>query len=144
MQYIMQTPLGFSFAGVAAGLKPVRRDVALVVSDVPCAAAGAFTTNLAAAAPVIDARPRVPASGIRAVVVNSGNANALTGPRASPTSSRSARRSASALGVSAEAVPDRVDRRDRRAAAGGQGHRGGAAARRGAVAGARAGAPRRS
>ena len=76
----MQTPIGFTFAGAAAGLKPVRRDVALVVSDVPCAAAGAFTTNLAAAAPVVDARARVPAGGIRAVVVNSGNANALTGP----------------------------------------------------------------
>jgi acetylglutamate kinase len=75
----MQTPIGFSFAGAAAGLKPVRRDVALVVSDTPCAAAGAFTTNLAAAAPVVDARARVPAGGIRAVVINSGNANALTG-----------------------------------------------------------------
>ncbi|HSN30105.1 MAG TPA: bifunctional glutamate N-acetyltransferase/amino-acid acetyltransferase ArgJ [Kofleriaceae bacterium] len=75
----MQTPVGFSFAGVPAGLKPVRRDVALVVSDTPCVAAGAFTTNLAAAAPVLDARPRVPASSVRAVVVNSGNANALTG-----------------------------------------------------------------
>jgi len=66
----MQTPLGFSFAGVPAGLKPVRRDVALVVSDVPCAAVAAFTTNLAAVSPVIDARPCVPAGGIRAVVVN--------------------------------------------------------------------------
>jgi acetylglutamate kinase len=75
----MELPAGFRFAGVAAGLKPVRRDVALVASETPCAAAGAFTKNLAAAAPVIDARGRVPASGIRAVVVNSGNANALAG-----------------------------------------------------------------
>ncbi|HUJ62058.1 MAG TPA: bifunctional glutamate N-acetyltransferase/amino-acid acetyltransferase ArgJ [Kofleriaceae bacterium] len=77
----MHVPLGFTFAGVRAGLKPSRRDVALVASDVPAAAAGCFTTNLAAAAPVIDARPRVPADGIRAVVINSGNANALTGER---------------------------------------------------------------
>ncbi|HEY1555648.1 MAG TPA: bifunctional glutamate N-acetyltransferase/amino-acid acetyltransferase ArgJ [Kofleriaceae bacterium] len=76
----MELPLGFTFAGAHAGLKPVRRDVALVASDVPAAAAGCFTTNLAAAAPVVDARARVPAAGIRAVVVNSGNANALTGP----------------------------------------------------------------
>ena len=53
----MQTPLGFTFAGAAAGLKPVRRDVALVVSDTPCAAAGCFTTNLAAAAPLVAGTP---------------------------------------------------------------------------------------
>ena len=101
----MQTPLGFSFAGVHAGLKPVRRDVALVVSDAPCAAAGCFTTNLAAAAPIIDARARVPASGIRAVVVNSGNANALTGPAGRRGRRRDPRRrSATALGVDADAV----------------------------------------
>jgi acetylglutamate kinase len=75
----MQLPLGFSFAGVHAGLKPVRRDVALVASDVPAAAAGCFTKNLAAAAPIVDARGRVPAANIRAIVINSGNANALAG-----------------------------------------------------------------
>jgi len=75
----MNVPKGFRFAGVPAGLKPVRRDVALVVSDVPAATAGVFTKNLAAAAPILDARPRVPSAAIRAVVVNSGNANALTG-----------------------------------------------------------------
>ena len=76
----MHIPRGFRFAGVAAGLKPQRRDVALVVSDVPAAAAGVFTQNRACAAPVQDARARVPAEGMRAVLVNSGNANALTGP----------------------------------------------------------------
>ena len=75
----MNLPRGFRFAGVHAGLKPVRRDVALVVSDVPATTAGVFTTNLAAAAPILDARPRVPSHAIRAVVINSGNANALTG-----------------------------------------------------------------
>src|SRR6185437_8693925 len=39
-----------------------------------------FTQNLAKAAPVIDAEKRLPSDGIRAVVINSGNANALTGP----------------------------------------------------------------
>ena len=75
----MKIPKGFRFGGVAAGLKPDRRDVALVVSDHPAAAAGVFTVNRAAAAPVQDARGRVPAEGVRAVLVNSGNANALTG-----------------------------------------------------------------
>lgn len=76
----MKIPKGFRYGGVACGIKPQRRDLALVVSDHPAAAAGVFTVNKAAAAPVIDGRPRVPAEGMRAVVVNSGNANALTGP----------------------------------------------------------------
>jgi acetylglutamate kinase len=76
----LKIPRGFRFGGVAAGLKPQRRDLALVVSDHPAAAAGVFTVNKACAAPVLDARPRVPAEGMRAVVANSGNANALTGP----------------------------------------------------------------
>ncbi|HVP66561.1 MAG TPA: bifunctional glutamate N-acetyltransferase/amino-acid acetyltransferase ArgJ [Anaeromyxobacteraceae bacterium] len=76
----MRIPKGFRYSGVPAGIKPQRRDMALVVSDVPAAAAGLFTVNRAAAAPVLDARERVPAEGMRAVLVNSGNANALTGP----------------------------------------------------------------
>jgi glutamate N-acetyltransferase / amino-acid N-acetyltransferase/acetylglutamate kinase len=76
----VKIPKGFRFGGIACGLKPSRRDLALVVSDHPAAAAGLFTRNKAAAAPVQDARPRVPAEGIRAIVANSGNANALTGP----------------------------------------------------------------
>jgi acetylglutamate kinase len=100
----MQTPIGFSFAGVPAGLKPVRRDVALIVSDTPCAAAGAFTTNLAASAPVCDARPRVPAGGIRAVVVNSGNANALTGPAGLRDVVAIREAFGAALGIGADAI----------------------------------------
>jgi acetylglutamate kinase len=76
----VKIPKGFRFGGIACGLKPSRRDLALVVSDHPAAAAGLFTRNKAAAAPVQDARPRVPAEGMRAIVANSGNANALTGP----------------------------------------------------------------
>ena len=76
----MRIPKGFRYSGVSCGIKPQRRDLALVVSDHPAAAAGLFTVNRAAAAPVLDARERVPAEGIRAVLANSGNANALTGP----------------------------------------------------------------
>jgi len=75
----VKIPKGYRFGGVAAGLKPNRRDVALVVSDHPAAAAGVFTINKAPAAPVQDARGRVPAEGMRAILANSGNANALTG-----------------------------------------------------------------
>jgi acetylglutamate kinase len=98
------TPRGFRFAGVHAGLKPVRKDFALVTSDVPAVAAGCFSTNLAAAAPIIDARPRVPASGIRAIAINSGNANALTGAAGLADVIAVREAVATALGVSADAV----------------------------------------
>jgi acetylglutamate kinase len=100
----MKVPVGFRFAGAHAGLKPVRRDVALVVSQVPAAAAGVFTKNLAAAAPIIDARPHVPSASMRAVMINSGNANALTGPQglADVVAIRSAL--ATALGIAADQV----------------------------------------
>src|SRR6266852_5003805 len=76
----VKVPNGFQFAGLQAGIKPNRKDLALVYSQAPCSAAGCFTRNTARAAPVLDAEARLPASGMRAVVVNSGNANALTGP----------------------------------------------------------------
>jgi glutamate N-acetyltransferase/amino-acid N-acetyltransferase len=71
---------GFRFAGVRCGLKESRkRDVAVIASDVPAAAAAAFTTNRVQAAPVLIGMQRVPAGRVQAVVVNSGNANAYTG-----------------------------------------------------------------
>ncbi|MBS2024120.1 MAG: bifunctional ornithine acetyltransferase/N-acetylglutamate synthase, partial [Deltaproteobacteria bacterium] len=75
----MKVPQGFKFAGLHSGIKPNRKDLALIVSEAPCSAAGCFTQNLAKAAPVLDAEARLPASGVHAVVINSGNANALTG-----------------------------------------------------------------
>ncbi len=100
----MKIPKGFRFGSVAAGIKPSRRDVALVISDAPAAAAGVFTVNKAAAAPVLDARDRVPAEGMRAVLVNSGNANALTGPHGLEDVSTLRGAVAQALGVQKRAV----------------------------------------
>jgi acetylglutamate kinase len=100
----MKVPVGFRFAGAHAGLKPVRRDVALVVSDTPAVAAGCFTQNTAAAAPIIDARPRVPSSNIRAVVINSGNANAMTGAAGVQDVVAIRIATAAALGISADQV----------------------------------------
>jgi acetylglutamate kinase len=76
----LKVPKKFLWAGVQSGIKPNRKDLALVYSEIPCAAAACFTQNLAKAAPVLDAEKRLPAEAVRAVVVNSGNANALTGP----------------------------------------------------------------
>ncbi|MDP2269403.1 MAG: bifunctional glutamate N-acetyltransferase/amino-acid acetyltransferase ArgJ [Archangium sp.] len=75
----MPVARGFLFAGLHAGIKPFKKDLALVVSESPCSAAGALTINKAKAAPVEDCVRRLPMSGVRAVLINSGNANALTG-----------------------------------------------------------------
>jgi acetylglutamate kinase len=77
----VKTPRGFAYSGINAGIKAARKDMALVYGEAPCAAAGCFTVNAARAAPVEDAAGRLPASGVRAIVANSGNANALVGPR---------------------------------------------------------------
>ncbi|WP_376792088.1 bifunctional glutamate N-acetyltransferase/amino-acid acetyltransferase ArgJ, partial [Thermoflexus sp.] len=77
-------PQGFRAAGVACGIKTSGAlDLALVASTRPCTAAAVFTTNQVKAAPVrysqtLFARRR---AGFRAVIINSGNANACTGPR---------------------------------------------------------------
>jgi glutamate N-acetyltransferase/amino-acid N-acetyltransferase len=73
---------GVRAAGVAAGIKASGRpDVALLVADTPIACAGIFTQNRFAAAPVVVSREHLARSAglVRAVVVNSGNANACTG-----------------------------------------------------------------
>lgn len=71
---------GFRFAGVACGIKPSgKKDVALIVSDVPGTAAAAFTTNKAPGAPVILGKERLKTGRLQAIVVNSGIANVATG-----------------------------------------------------------------
>ena len=73
---------GFRAAGVAAGLKESGApDVAVVVNDGPLdVAAGVFTTNRIQAAPVLWSRQVLTSARLRAVVLNSGGANACTGP----------------------------------------------------------------
>jgi acetylglutamate kinase len=100
----MNLPRGFRWAGVACGIKPHRPDLALVVSDVDCACAGAFTVNRAKAAPVVDAEHRLPAEKMRAIVVNSGNANALTGEEGLQAVSIVLGATAKALGVAPSQV----------------------------------------
>ncbi len=71
---------GYRFAGVTCGLKESgARDLAVIASDVPATAAGAFTTNRVKAAPVQVGLDRLPAGMLQAIVINSGNANAYTG-----------------------------------------------------------------
>jgi glutamate N-acetyltransferase/amino-acid N-acetyltransferase len=79
---VTQDVLGFTAGAAAAGVRdgtPGRTDVALIVSDRPCAAAGVFTTNQVIAAPCVVTRRHLESGPLRAIVVNSGNANACTG-----------------------------------------------------------------
>src|SRR5919204_3403163 len=78
-----QLARGYRFAGVHCGLRPDpdRLDLALVISEVPAAAAGVFTQNRVVAAPVRVCRERLPSSDVRGIVICSGNANACTGQR---------------------------------------------------------------
>jgi acetylglutamate kinase len=100
----VKTPKGFRYAGVASGIKPQRRDVALIVSDVPAAGAAVLTSNRACSAPIQDLRGRLPAEGVRAILANSGNANALTGPAGVEDVGTIRAAVAQALGVQKRAV----------------------------------------
>jgi glutamate N-acetyltransferase / amino-acid N-acetyltransferase len=97
------TPQGFRAAGVAAGLKASGApDVALVVNDGPDHhAAAVFTSNRVEAAPVTWSRQAVTDGRADAVVLNSGGANACTGPRGFADTHRTAEHVAEVLGVSA-------------------------------------------
>ena len=96
-------PKGFSAAGVAAGLKSSGDpDVALVLNTGPDdVAAAVFTTNRFPAAPVIWSRQVLAGQRCRAVVLNSGGANACTGPEGFADTHRTAEHVAEELGLSA-------------------------------------------
>jgi glutamate N-acetyltransferase / amino-acid N-acetyltransferase len=96
-------PLGFRAAGVAAGLKVSGQpDVAVVLNDGPCrAAAAVFTSNRVQAAPVTWTRQVVSGGRVRAVVLNSGGANACTGPLGFQDTHATAEHLAAALSDSA-------------------------------------------
>jgi glutamate N-acetyltransferase / amino-acid N-acetyltransferase len=98
----MTWPQGFRFGTVSCGLKSSGDpDLAVVLSETPCVAAGVFTTNLVSAAPVrfcqgVLARRR---DSVRAVVINSKNANAVTGEQGDRDAARLAELAAAHLGV---------------------------------------------
>ena len=100
-------PVGFTFAGVACGLKKTgARDVALIVSDRPCSAAAVFTTNRFPAAPVLYDRELIAENpvGLRAVVINAGVANACTGPAGLVDAALMAQTTESALGAPSRSI----------------------------------------
>ena len=101
------TAHGFRAAGISAGIKPTKKlDLALVVSDVPATAAAMFTRNKVQAAPVLVSQQHLAASGgvVRAVVVNSGCANACTGEIGISDARTMAMETASLIGCAVEQV----------------------------------------
>ncbi|MFK7819296.1 MAG: bifunctional ornithine acetyltransferase/N-acetylglutamate synthase, partial [Planctomycetaceae bacterium] len=99
-------PNGFQAGGVYCGIKtdPSKLDLALFVSDRPATAVGVFTKNQVCGAPVKVSRERVPAAVARAVVINSGIANAATGQRGIDDAEWMTAQIADKLGCGPEAV----------------------------------------
>src|SRR5207248_8335428 len=107
-------PRGFRAAGVFCDIKRLgtgtgsekgdKRDLALIVSDTPATVAGMFTTNQVCAAPVRICIERVRRGAARAIVVNSGNANACTGTRGLAAARAMCEAAGRALGLPAAQV----------------------------------------
>jgi glutamate N-acetyltransferase/amino-acid N-acetyltransferase len=104
-------PAGFRATGVACGIKRPANgtaplDLALIAAERPVAAAAVFTTNKAVAAPIIVSRDHLQRSGgrARAIVVNSGCANACTGQQGLDVAGVMAEATASAIGCASEEV----------------------------------------
>jgi len=97
-------PRGYLAAGVHCGIKQRKPDLALLVSESLATVAGVFTTNRIKAAPVRWCQEVVRRGVARAVVVNSGNANACTGDRGWRDAREMAECTAQALGIPAEQV----------------------------------------
>ncbi len=96
---------GFLAAGVYAGIKKKRKDMALVYSTVPAVAAGTFTTNVVKAAPVKwDIKITKESAFVQAVVLNSGVANACTGAEGDINNEKMAKAVADAMKLPVDAV----------------------------------------
>jgi glutamate N-acetyltransferase/amino-acid N-acetyltransferase len=98
---------GFRAAGISAGIKPTRKlDLALLVSDAPATAAAVFTLNKAQAAPVTVSKQHLAATHgiVRAIIVNSGCANACTGEAGLTAAREMAAETAKLVGCPTEQV----------------------------------------
>ncbi|MDD2573901.1 MAG: bifunctional glutamate N-acetyltransferase/amino-acid acetyltransferase ArgJ [Bacillota bacterium] len=91
---------GYKYAGVSCGIKKSgKEDLTLIFSEVPAIAAGVFTTNKSKAAPVLVDLQSIKNPATRAVVINSGNANACTGKRGMDNAKKMVELTADVLGV---------------------------------------------
>lgn len=97
-------PQGFKASGVNCGVRRYRPDIGILISEVPASAAGLFTLNTCAAAPVLYSKKLVPADNIRAILTNSGQANAATGEQGVIDNLTMVNAAAKALGVDVSQV----------------------------------------
>lgn len=97
-------PKGFFASGVNCGVRKYRPDLGLIFSEVPASAAGVFTVNSCAAAPVLYSKALVPGRGIRAILTNSGQANAATGQQGIADNEVMVKAAASALNIQPQEI----------------------------------------
>ncbi len=91
-------PLGFQYSGTTCGIKDSGKpDIALITSDVPAVAAGVYTQNIVRAASIDWNRQVTPTDHLKAIIINSGNANACTGDQGSRNNQQMAYQTANAL-----------------------------------------------
>lgn len=95
---------GFKAAGIHSGIKKVEKDLAMIFSEIEATAAGLFTTNLVKAAPVILSLKRIKSGKGRAIVINSGCANACTGKRGYADALEIAQLTAKGLRIPSETI----------------------------------------
>ncbi len=96
---------GFRASGVFSGLKAnTKKDLGLVVSEVPATAAGVFTRNRVLAAPVVLDKERIQSGRAQAIIVNSGNANCCTGDQGMEDARSMAAFAADKLGIPEDMV----------------------------------------
>lgn len=97
-------PLGFYASGVNCGVRRYRPDLGLIFTEKDCVAAGVFTVNEFRGAPVLYSQALLPSGSIRAIITNSGQANAATGEEGKKNNLRMAEAVAKKLGVRTEQV----------------------------------------
>ena len=97
-------PRGFWASGLRAGIKQLSRDLGLLYSELPAAAAGVFTTSRLKGAPLFVTREHLKGGRLQAVIVNSGNANCCTGKRGIQDARQMASLTARRLGISERLV----------------------------------------
>lgn len=98
-------PRGFRAGGIHCGIRPgtEKKDLALIVSDTECSAAGVYTTNKVYGAPIKVTRQHISDGKARAVICNSGNANTCA-PDGEQLAEKTCELAAEALGLEAEDI----------------------------------------
>lgn len=99
-----QLPLGFTSGGINCGVRRYRPDLGIIISSKPSVAAGVFTKNTCKAAPILYCMDLLPADNIRAIITNSGQANAATGEQGIQNNQKLAENTANYLNCAANQI----------------------------------------